>query len=613
MRPVIAACDFHDLGGGGVRVESEELVVHDTAVGTESKLVRPEPIAATIIGCQIRDIGHRYPSCVVIYLGNSGFHRVLHNHLQDIPYTGISSGWIWGYKPSRKFAVRIEHNRIHHINHRLLLSDNGAIYTLGRHPGGRIHGNWISDVGCYGYGGWGIYPDEGSSAAISSPASLDAHVKLSLSEEHRSLTFTGNVITAADGSWDSALVLPTEQLLWPRNTVFDPRLAPLDAKRLVDLQAQGQHRGPAIADPLVRDAAGGDPTPRSDSPVKGLVALVQRAVRAGVRPQRSLPARFADYDLPSDEYYPIIETELTKVGDPLRHPDGSHQVRFRAVWRNPGRVKAHAEASLQALGTCTLNGQTQVANTLAPGAEVVREVVMEVPAGVPQATLRSVPKAGPAVEHQIFVRVAVAGRKVTLPQLGARSAVDQVPALLASRPWEETRFGILGSVCAQLRFALVGQHLALHVIVPDVRMDHGVQPSTGSYIEVYTRACRRWPQMRSAGHPAEPALSTGPDPGCGRFDDALRGPGVGPPDSRWVRAGDDDPVVAIRAGARLHVLPDGNRHHRRSCQRCPGRAVGTVECRRSLDPRRSHGRHRDQRVTAGRGSGIPGCGIDCGA
>ena len=511
IRPVIAACTLHDLGAGGIRVASEELEVHDAAVGIRADLVRPEPIAATVIDCIIRDTGHRHPSCVGILLGNSGHHRLLHNHLHDLPYSGISSGWIWGYRQSRTIAIQIEHNRIHHVNHRRLLSDNGAIYTLGRHPGGRVRGNWISDIGCYGYGGWGLYPDEGSSefdiarnvvmrtkhAAFHMhygracqvrdnlfASSQDAHVKLSRAEDHRSLTFTGNVVTAAEGTWDSSLGQPAQQLLWRDNLLYDPRRVLLSPTHVAEYQSRGQHVDLRIADPLLRDAEGGDPVPRADTPAKGLGRIVRYASAAGVRPCKRLPYDFADFDLPRAKPYAIIETIIEKVGDPEVLPNGHFRVRFCVTWRNPGLIKATASATLMTR-TGTLLGEAHVHESIKPGAEITREVSIEVPPGEPVAELQSVPNAKPAMPHLTFVPVAAAGGKMSLPRLAHCTDPVAVPILLEHQPWAETRFGVLGGVCTKFKFAVTPEAFVLHAVVADARIHHGAQPWLGSCIEIF--------------------------------------------------------------------------------------------------------------------------------
>ena len=509
--PVLAACTLHDLGAGGIRVGSEELKVHDSAIGKETALVRLEPIAATIIDCEIYDNGKRHPSSVGILLSNSGFHRVLHNHLHDLTYTGISSGWNWGYKLSRTVAVRIAHNHIHHVNIDRLLSDNGAIYTLGRHPGGSLVGNYIHDIGCYGYGGWGIYPDEGSSeldirrnvvlrtkhAAFHMhygracmvrdnlfAASEDAHIKLSRGEQHRSLTFRDNVVIGSEGSWGNAILLPPEQLLWRNNVLFDARRPLMSPEQLVELQVDGQHRGTRIVDPLLRDPAGGDATPRADSPIKSIARTVRATHTAGVRRRRTLPHCFADYSVPVDAAFSIIETDVVPLGEPMRLADGSHRAVFRATIRNPGVLKARAALRFVArIGE--LSGPTHLDVRLAPGAERVMELALVVPAGERLAVLATKPFAGSAVAHQVFVLLGSGGQDVAVPRLPYVD-ISEVAQRLAELPIFATRFGPAGAVCAHLRLAVMGESVALHVSVKDARMHHGTPPWNGSCIEIFT-------------------------------------------------------------------------------------------------------------------------------
>jgi hypothetical protein len=86
----------------------------------------------------------------------------IHNQIDDLFSTGISSGWVWGYKPSVTHDVLIEANDIHDIGQGVI-SDLGGIYTLGPQPGTVIRRNRIRDVTARGSRGWGIYLDEGSS------------------------------------------------------------------------------------------------------------------------------------------------------------------------------------------------------------------------------------------------------------------------------------------------------------------------------------------------------------------------------------------------------------------------------------------------------------------
>lgn len=114
-----------------------------------------------IVDNTLHHFGEIYPSAVGILIMHTNANRIAHNHIHHGWYTGISIGWEWGYQRSISWHNKVEYNHIHDIGQGLL-SDMGAIYTLGVSPGTVIRNNLIHDVNANHYGGWGIYNDEGS-------------------------------------------------------------------------------------------------------------------------------------------------------------------------------------------------------------------------------------------------------------------------------------------------------------------------------------------------------------------------------------------------------------------------------------------------------------------
>ena len=124
-----------------------------------------------VANCEIGDLGSLYHSAVGIWVGQSPDNRIIHNHIHDLYYSGISIGWTWGYGPALATNNLVAFNHIHHLGKKSdgdgpILSDMGGIYTLGMQPGTRVDNNLWHDMAGLQYGGWGIYFDEGSSSIV---------------------------------------------------------------------------------------------------------------------------------------------------------------------------------------------------------------------------------------------------------------------------------------------------------------------------------------------------------------------------------------------------------------------------------------------------------------
>jgi len=283
----IDRCRFYDLGGGGLKIW------HGCRYNTLSD-------------SEMSNGGRVFHSAVGILIGKAGGNSIVHNHIHNFYYTGISVGWTWGYAPNDAYGNIIEHNHIHDIG-KGYLSDMGGIYLLGIAYGTRIRNNTIHDVTCRGYGGWAIYTDEGSTGVLiennlayhCNVAPFHQHfgrenvirnnilafgkkeqLMITRYEAHISAIFEQNIILLKEGKIlnpinDFTGENPKPMKQWPldaacfsRNLYWHIDEGTLDfcGRDFEEWAAAGMDKGSIVADPNFADPENGDFTLPADSP-----------------------------------------------------------------------------------------------------------------------------------------------------------------------------------------------------------------------------------------------------------------------------------------------------------------------------------------------------------
>lgn len=282
-RNQVLASELYDLGGGGIKLGEPQLFSNDADQNYEN----------VVADNHIHDLGLVYAPAVGVWVLQSGRNQIVHNHIHDLFYTAISVGWTWGYGDNQSKENVIEYNHLHDIG-KEMLSDMGGIYTLGVQPGTRIRNNLIHDIASFSYGGWGIYPDEGSSGMLiennivyhCKSAGFHQHygqenvvrnniwafnrenqLMRTRAETHLSFTFERNIVYFDEGrllgsNWTG------NQFAMKGNLYFDTRGKDIRfaGKSFAEWQAAGMDTGSAIADPLFVNPGNFDFRLQPDSP-----------------------------------------------------------------------------------------------------------------------------------------------------------------------------------------------------------------------------------------------------------------------------------------------------------------------------------------------------------
>jgi hypothetical protein len=293
----VVACEISDMGAGGVKIGEPAYPPKVSADGREVTS------GNTVSDCHIHHIGEVYPAACGVIIFQSAKNLIAHNHIHDTYYTGISNGWTWGYGPTNARENIIEYNHVYDIG-RGMLSDMGGNYNLGVQPGTIIRNNLFHDITSHGYGGWGIYTDEGSSHILIEnnvvyrtksggfhqhygrmnvvrnnvfAYSIIGQIIRSRMEPHLSFTFERNIVYWTEGpllgsNWKDDKYRLDYNVYWNPKTPADSVM--FATWTFGDWKARGQDTHSVVADPLFANPEKGDFTLRQGSP----------ALKLGFRP-----------------------------------------------------------------------------------------------------------------------------------------------------------------------------------------------------------------------------------------------------------------------------------------------------------------------------------------
>ena len=289
----ITSCLFNEIGGNAIFING------DFAVPASTQNI-------DVTDTHISNYGRIFNNAIGILLTHAIDCDLTHNEIHDGWYTGISVGWNWGYTDNPTNNINISNNLIYNIGNGWL-SDMGGIYTLGIQPDTVIRENIIYNVGCdegaYGYGGWGIYLDEGSSEILveknlvydCSSQTFHQHYgkdnmirnnifafggegqfRITRREDHNSLFLYNNIFVGDDTPmyWETIALnwfKDDNNLYWDYSTFgktvhSGPSTNIFESENILGMYGRGYYNNAILADPLFKDAENRDFTLAENSP-----------------------------------------------------------------------------------------------------------------------------------------------------------------------------------------------------------------------------------------------------------------------------------------------------------------------------------------------------------
>lgn len=321
-------CDFFNIGNTGVRFSGRNTDCGITGChfrnigcnvvfigGENAKEEDRQTRRIHVTDNLIESYGRVFPSGIGVLLTYAVDCDLSHNEVHDGYYSAFSVGWVWGYAFHATDRIRICDNLIYDIGQGWL-SDMGGIYTLGQQPHTVISGNLIhhvaADPGEGGYGGWGVYLDEGSSNITVTKNlvydcgsqsfhqhygrdnmivnnifafSGEGQIRSSRTEDHNEFTLRANLILSEDQPiWVNASedrFMESGNLYWDyvnysrvyahRDAVPEQKTGRIYARAL---NLRGYLLASVIADPILRDPENRDFLVAENSPALTKIGFV---------------------------------------------------------------------------------------------------------------------------------------------------------------------------------------------------------------------------------------------------------------------------------------------------------------------------------------------------
>ena len=328
-----------DVGATGVRIGE-----------TSNRPLAERTGFITVNNSIIQSGGRLHPSAIGVWIGQSSDNQVTHNEISDFFYTGVSVGWVWGYAESGSQRNLVAYNHIHHLGYKIL-SDMGGIYTLGYAAGTVLRGNVIHNVYSSNYGGWGLYPDEGTTEMLLEDNlvyntkdggfhqhygrdnivrnnifafSDEGQVAVTRKEDHTSFTFEHNIVIfdkgklLGYGGWAAgAKVNMDHNLYWN----IDGEPVEFVGKTFEEWKATGHDEHSLIADPLFKNARQRDFRLKKGSPAEKIGFKPFDFSQAGVQGSAKWKALARSLKYPGfGQVRPSMPIEFT---EDFENPDAS--------------------------------------------------------------------------------------------------------------------------------------------------------------------------------------------------------------------------------------------------------------------------------------------------